>query len=237
MALHQLQSNREAVYLTKSLFLQSSFNASHEVTSNVMKFKHESWCLRDSINCVPDVLYDNMCLMTGWEMSKLIYSFHCVSSTYTMFSYINTINDDLLLSRDSLHITWQWKQCCNLCCNKSEMLHKHFHVMMYLWNISCIHYGNGNRKVQKFPKLDLWLRNKAQWNMIDEGNNSSNKGFCKFPYSSKCLCPWDESDCIPWGWNLKFYSWNPQFCVPYIDEINSIFRNVFSDCKHHNILL
>ena len=25
-----------------------------------------------------------------------------------------------------------------------------------------------HRKVQKFPKLDLWLGNKAQWNMIDK---------------------------------------------------------------------
>lgn len=24
------------------------------------------------------------------------------------------------------------------------------------------------RKVQKFPKLDLWLGHKAQWNMIDK---------------------------------------------------------------------
>ena len=76
IALHQLQSIRETV--TKNLFLQSSFNASYEVTLNVMKFKHEIWCLCDSINGVPDVLYDNMCLMTGWEMSKLIFISLCI---------------------------------------------------------------------------------------------------------------------------------------------------------------
>ena len=59
-----------------------------------------------------------------------------------------------------------------------------------------------HRKVQKFPKLDLWLGNKAQWNMIDEGNNSSNRGFCTFPYSSKCLCSWKRIRLYPM--RLKF---------------------------------